>query len=173
MKSMLRSQPMSSNQDTTSDKLTIPSEPPDFSRRDFEDVKFWTRGDWQRHQKSCEERGKDLYVTIPLTFDLFAEKMAPFDTANSWILKNMSYCWNPSWIQTSRNTHVLIKNGIIRQLTHFFSFCQLHAAVVVSFLHPNVRSSFYASYPSFLPSWSSHMVGYHHPLAGSKRTSIH
>lgn len=147
---MLRSQPMSSNQDTTSDKLTIPSEPPDFSRRDFEDVKFWTRGDWQRHQKSCEERGKDF-----------------------WILKNMSYCWNPSWIQTSRNTHVLIKNGIIRQLTHFFSFCQLHAAVVVSFLHPNVRSSFYASYPSFLPSWSSHMVGYHHPLAGSKRTSIH
>ena len=61
---MLRSRPTSvstsSNQDATSaNKLTIPSLPPDCNRRDFEDVKFWTRGDWQRHQKSCEERGKD------------------------------------------------------------------------------------------------------------------
>jgi len=50
---------MSSNQDATANKLTIPSLQPDCSQRDFEDVKFWTRGDWQRHQKNCEERGKD------------------------------------------------------------------------------------------------------------------
>lgn len=63
LKSMFRSQLISSstpsNQDTAPNKLIIPPSPADYNQMDFRNVKFWTRGAWQQHQKGCEERGND------------------------------------------------------------------------------------------------------------------
>jgi hypothetical protein len=42
-----------------SNKFSIPPSPPECNQRDFESVKYWTRGEWVRHQKDCEDRGKD------------------------------------------------------------------------------------------------------------------
>jgi hypothetical protein len=60
---MLRNQPASAPapaQDATSNKLIIPPSPPECDQLDFGDVGFWTRAEWLRHQKSCEERGRDF-----------------------------------------------------------------------------------------------------------------
>jgi hypothetical protein len=63
LKSLLRIQPTSTSaqtqQDNSSSRLVVPSSPPDCDRMNFENVEFWTRGDWLRHQKDCEDRDKD------------------------------------------------------------------------------------------------------------------
>ena len=95
---MLWSQPLlsctPSNQNTTPNMLIIPPSPADCNQMDFKNAKFWTWGEWQRHQKRCKEQGNDCkkldFLTDadgkPLDDDQIDSMMK-----HAWILWNSLY----------------------------------------------------------------------------------
>jgi hypothetical protein len=60
LRNLLASTPAQLHQDISSNKLVIPPSPAECDQIDFDGVEFWTRGEWVKHQKRCEERGKDF-----------------------------------------------------------------------------------------------------------------
>ena len=100
LKSMLRSPPAPAptpaqgdlgHQDITSHKLSIPPTLPECDRIDFDDVEFWTKGEWLSYQRNCEERGKD-YTKLGFLTD--ADGQSLNDDRIDSITKYARLLWN-------------------------------------------------------------------------------
>ena len=91
-------------------------------------------------------------------------------TVEYWILKNMSYCWNLSWTPNTLRSH---------QKWNYPSAYSFLLLLPTNFMLGSSFPSFtqmcsYHSMPPTLRFWHHGrriLWGYHHPLAGSKRTS--
>ena len=59
IETLLQNRPQTVPNPSSADRLNSPTAPASCKREDYEDVKFWTKDEWKKHQSDCKTRNKE------------------------------------------------------------------------------------------------------------------